>query len=703
MSKLSQLFFVPLLFVPLAQAQEVSAGEDSENSDIEVVVVTGVRVPGALALHGSEVSQPGVDNGDLLRLFPGGNRNNNGPLTRISQYRGLFGAQNNVSVNGQTYTAGCPNWMATPLSSIPRSMTQSLTLHRGLGSVALIEEGLGGSIEIAPRKEGFSDSEDWRSYGRFEGTMSSNASDLGASLYTGVHNADYWLDAAASMENGDDYEFDGGTVAATEYERKHYRFGYGRLLGTTELTFGAVINRTEESGTPALPMDIVYFYSDQYDVGLHTALGGGELDFKAHTVDVEHVMDNYTLRPAPVTATGMKRKRSALATADGGGFKLSWARDVEGGSLLMGLDGKQETHDADISNPMNGAFYITNFNQVERDRVGVFAQVTRPMEGWVFEAGLRYNRLEMDAGEVGGNLAMMPGNMQQGRLDVLAAAFNASDRSKTDHQWSAIFKTSSELGENTQLNLGIGRKVRSPSYQERYLWLPMESTAGLADGYTYIGDIDLDPEVSTELTAGIDWSGERFSLTPELFYRDVNDYILGVPSTNMVANMFATMMSGSPPLQYANVDAELYGLDLGYEFEIGAAWSVRGNLSFVRGKRSDVKDDLYRIAPLSSNVELLYQQERWFAAVESQAAAKQDKVAGYNNEKSTPGWGIVNLRGGFSLGNAFDISLGVENVFDKAYQDHVGGYNRVSGSDVPLRERLYSKGRNFYVSVNAAW
>jgi iron complex outermembrane receptor protein len=352
---------------------------------------------------------------------------------------------------------------------------------------------------------------------------------------------------------------------------------------------------------------------------------------------------------------------------------------------------------------MNAAFYLANFNRVQRDRVGAFAQFTRELKGWIFEAGVRYNRLSMDAGEVGGHLALPPGHMQQGRLDMLAAAFNAADRDKTDNQWSAVFKTSSRLGDSSQLNLGIGRKVRSPSYQERYLWAPMESTAGLADGYTYIGDIDLKPEVSTELTAGIDWSDGSLQLTPELFYRDVSDYILGVPSTNMTANKFAMMMSGRAPLQFANVDAELYGADLGFSYEFDASWSLRGNLAYVRGKRTDVKDNLYRIPPLSSLVELQYSGERWFVAVEGHAASRQDKVSAYNDEKETPGWGVVSLHGGFSLGEAFDINFGVENAFDKAYQDHLGGYNRVRGSDVPTGERLYSKGRNYYISLNANW
>ena len=37
------------------------------------------------------------------------------------------------------------------------------------------------------------------------------------------------------------------------------------------------------------------------------------------------------------------------------------------------------------------------------------------------------------------------------------------------------------------------------------------------------------------------------------------------------------------------------------------------------------------------------------------------------------------------------------------YQDHLGGYNRVADSDIPLRERLYSRGRNYYIKLNASW
>ena len=677
---------------------------ESDDSGIEVVVVTGVRSDDSLDLSIAGISHTGPDNSDLLRFFPGGNRNSNGPVTRISQYRGLFGAQNNVSIDDVGYTSGGPNWMDSPLSAIPQGLTESVTLYRGLGSVARIEEGLGGAIAMSSRRSDFSESDQWGTFGRMEAGFGHNANSWNAAVYTGVNNELNWLDVAASFDKGDDYEFDGGTVAATEYDRKQYRVGFGHRFSRADISLQAVINRTGETGTPALPMDIIYFDSEQYVFGLDSKFGDGVLALKLNTLSVDHVMNNFKLRPPPTAMNGMKMFRETLALGDSDGFKLIYDRSMGNTDLSFGADGKWETHDADISNPANEMFYITNFNNVDRDRFGVFAEAVKSFGEWDVEGGLRYNRVSMDAGDVGGNLALMGNNKtQQDRLDALAEAFNTSDRSKKDNQWSAILKASRQVSANTRLNLGLGRKVRSPSYQERYLWLPMEATAGLADGYTYIGDIDLKPETSIEVTAGLDWSTDRFRLTPEVYYRDVDNYIQGVPSTNMTANMFAMMASGRLPLQFANVDAKLYGLDLGYEFEISGAWLLRGNLGYVRGKRKDVDDNLYRIAPLSSLIELTWHRDSWFVSLESVAAARQKKVSAYNNEQTTSGWGIANLRGGFNVGETFDISLGIENVFDKAYQDHLGGYNRVAGSDVPLRERLYSKGRNYYISLNATW
>ncbi len=701
-----RLIAVPLFFLGAATAVAGETEQLEDDAMLEVVVVTGVRIADEMRIESSAVAQTGLDNSDLMRLFPGGNRNANGPLTRIAAYRGLFGAQNNVAVDGAGYSADCPNWMDSPLSSVPQSLTASVTLYRGLGSVRDVREGLGSAIEIRTRNGGFADEQGWSGYGNATLGYGDNASALGASVYAGLHDRRNWLDAAASLDRGDDYAFDGGTVAASEYDRAQYRFGYGRRIGEGELALRATVNRTGETGTPALPMDMRYLDSEQYAVEWSGPLGAGALYAAASTLSVEHVMDNFTLRPPPVNKAGMPMYRESAPLGDTDAFEFAWR--VERGALTwtLGVDGNLESHDHPLDDPTNAAFHVTNFNGVSRDRVGGFVSAAAGHGGWDWEAGLRYNRVRMDAGEVGGNLAippMSPMVVQQQRLDELAAAFNAADRRVADDQWIGLLKASRDLSDGLRLNLGLGRKARSPSYQERYLWLPLTATAGLADGWNYIGDIDLEPETSIELTAGVDWSGERFRLTPEVFWRDVDDFIQGTPSTNETANRYSIMASGRPPLQYGNVDAELYGFDLGYEWRIAGPLLLRGTLSYVRGKRTDSPDNLYRIAPLTSFVELIYQSERYFLSVENLAAARQDDVADYNAEQASAGWGIVNLRGAYELNGTFTLGAGVENLFDTVYRDHLGGYNRVGGSDIAVGARINGMGRNLYLRLNARW
>lgn len=700
------LFLASSLLATTASADNADSGEAIESSDIEVVLVTGVRIHDQMVLQPSQVAHTGLDNSDLMRMFPGGNRTANGPLTRISQYRGLIGAQNNVLVDGAGYSADCPNWMDTPLSSIPQSLTESVTLYRGLASVKTVQEGLGNGIDIRSRSGGFAAEPGWAGYGNATAGYGSNASAWNASLFAGWHNDRNWLDFAASADRGDDYEFDGGTVAATEYDRSHYRLGYGRRLGAADLALRATINRTGNAGTPALPMDMRYLDSEQYALELNLPIGAGSLHLTADTLSVDHVMDNFTLRPVPLNKKGNPTYRESAPLGDTDAMQVFYRFEHGPVDWEVGLDGKWERHEHPVADPTNAAFYIDNFSDIERDRLGVFATVTWRASAWDLEAGVRFNRVEMDAGEVGGNLAippMSPMYVQQERLDKLASEFNTADRARSDEQWTGVFKASRDLGENLRLNLGLGRKARSPSYQERYLWLPMSATAGLADGWTYIGDIDLKPETSIELTAGIDWHFGGLRLTPEAFYRDIRDFIQGTPSTNVTANQFAMMSTGRPPLQYGNVDAEQYGLDMGYEWQMADHFLLRGTLSYVRGKRTDQADDLYRIAPLTSVAELMYLREGWFVSVESVAAARQDRVAAYNAEQETAGWGILNLRAAVGLGETFDLGLGVENLFDKVYRDHLGGYNRVRESDVPLGARMISMGRNLYLKLNAKW
>ena len=185
-----------------------------------------------------------------------------------------------------------------------------------------------------------------------------------------------------------------------------------------------------------------------------------------------------------------------------------------------------------------------------------------------------------------------------------------------------------------------------------------------------------------------------------MFYKDIGDYIQGTPSTNPDANMLAMMMSGQGALEFTNVEARIYGADIAWSVAAGDRITVDGVVSYARGERTDVSDNLYRLAPLNGSVGANYASRQWIMRAELVAYARQDKVSAYNNESETPGYGIVNLQFNWRPIESLRLELQAWNLFDRAYQNHLSGINRVSGADFPAGVRLYGRSRTLTAGVN---
>jgi iron complex outermembrane receptor protein len=346
-------------------------------------------------------------------------------------------------------------------------------------------------------------------------------------------------------------------------------------------------------------------------------------------------------------------------------------------------------------------FFVQNFNEVERDRLSGFAEWNGAIaDNWQMQSGVRLTHVKTDANDVDSNMAAMMMPVANLRDD-----FNSADLSQDDTLTEIALNFTRTLSETLDLQLGLARKERAPSYQERYLWLPLEATSGLADGRTYIGNLDLDPETAYQFELGLDWHTPRFAFSPRVFYHHINDYIQGVPSTNSNANMFVAMMMpmASSPLQYDNVDAKLYGFDANWLWSLNPEWQLDGTVSYVRGKRRDTDDNLYRIAPLTARTQLSYIQPDWRVGVEAVTVARQNQVSAENDEQKTGGYAIFNLSGQYNVNTSLSIQAGVTNLFDREYQNHLGGYNRVSNDDIAVGDRLPGYGRSVYAGLNLTW
>ncbi|MBL4544406.1 MAG: TonB-dependent receptor [Oceanicaulis sp.] len=160
-------------------------------------------------------------------------------------------------------------------------------------------------------------------------------------------------------------------------------------------------------------------------------------------------------------------------------------------------------------------------------------------------------------------------------------------------------------------------------------------------------------------------------------------------------------MNGDPtPLRFSNVDARLYGIDADFGLVLTPSWRLDGVLTYVRGERDDVDDDLYRITPASLRLSATYEQAVWSATVETLMVAEQDKVSAENSELETPGHVVLNAYGRWAVNDRVSLSAGVENILDQPYRDHLAGYNRNSGLGVPVGERLPGAGAGVWLRLN---
>ena len=263
------------------------------------------------------------------------------------------------------------------------------------------------------------------------------------------------------------------------------------------------------------------------------------------------------------------------------------------------------------------------------------------------------------------------------------------------------------------LELGLAQKVRSPLYQERYLWIPLEANAGLGDGNNYVGNPLLEPEEATQIEIGLDYSIGDFYISPRIYRRDVDDYIQGIPATNMAVVGVSRNANGDPtPLMFANTDAEFTGMDMTFGFRINDNWRVEGIWSMVDGERDDIVDNLYRINPDNARLSVYYETSDFSAKLEQVLVMDQDDISltntldpanPNNNSNSTDGYELTNAFLSWAATDEITWSAGVENVFDEEFTDHLTGFNRVIGSVVPQGSRMIGRGRNIFARLQYRW
>jgi iron complex outermembrane receptor protein len=290
--------------------------------------------------------------------------------------------------------------------------------------------------------------------------------------------------------------------------------------------------------------------------------------------------------------------------------------------------------------------------------------------------GVRSETVHADAGKVQGYSTDPMG----GYVDD-ATAFNARSHARHDTNWDLTALARFEPDSNSTYEIGYARKARSPNLYERYAWSTNWMASGMinwfGDGNYYVGNLDLKPETAHTLSATADWhdsARKRWELKATPYYTYVQDFI-GV-------NVVGTSTYGESPfnqLQFANHNAELYGLDVSgfvglWDNASSGNGRLKGTLGYVHGKTVATGDSLYHLLPLNVRLALEQKVSGWTNAIEWQLVDRKSRVDPLRYEPKTGGYGLVNLRTGYEW-KFVRVDLGVTNLFNKFYYLPLGGVN----------------------------
>jgi iron complex outermembrane receptor protein len=373
-----------------------------------------------------------------------------------------------------------------------------------------------------------------------------------------------------------------------------------------------------------------------------------------------------------------------LTEATTQGLQLQAEKDL-GETDLLRVGAERQTYVLyDWWPPVGGSMGPNAFWNVDngrRLRSGAFAEwQTEWREHWTVLAGLRADRIDSDAEAVQGydnGLGAIWGND--------AAAFNARRRERRDDLIDVALTARYQPHAGASYEFGLARKARAPNLYQRYAWStqPMAALMNnfMGDGNGYVGDVDLRPEVADKLAFTADWhdaADQNWAVKATLHVSRVHDFMDARRcnfSQCSAANVTAT--EGFVLLQYQNVPAQLYGLDLSGRSRLlrGAGWGeLNANLvlSVVRGRNLAANDPLYNLMPPNLRLSLEHKRGGLTTTAELVAVGAKHRVSQVRNEIPTPGYALAHLRASYEWRRA-RLDVGVDNLFNRFYFPPLGG------------------------------
>ncbi len=674
----TSVVMVALSLSGMAQAAETAA--------LDEVVVTAPRSMEPLVVKTNPKKPrqpvPAHDGADYLKTIPGFSVIRKGGTDGDPVFRGMAGSRINVLMNGENILGGCGGRMDPPTAYVFPAAYDSITVLKGPQSVIY---GAGTSAATVMFDQDIKRADQLGLHGDAALTVGSfGRHDEVLSGRFGGESAYARVDATQTQAN--DYKDGVGNAVRSEYKRWSGNAALGWTPDEDTVLQVSIAKSDGHAAYADRSMDGVKFARD--NIGLkfnkkHISSLVDSIEAQVFYNYIDHVMDNFTLRPA-----GMSYMVSNPDRKTTGGRVATTLLLGDATKMTVGLDTQTNTHTLRTGMSMGmgasaaaaNAAYLSaaraedmNFKQT-----GVFGEMKHVLgEKDRVIAGLRVDFHEAN----------------DKRTPAASSTSGQTDKA-TLKSYFGRFETDRE-GDSGTSYVGLGHAERSPDYWERRVTSVSGSTAALNSSFF------VKPEKTTQLDVGTSWAAGEITASVSAFYGKVSDYIL---------MKWANGLTPLPAAQARNINVTTLGGEADMSYRFGAAWQSSVNLAYVHATNDTDSKPLAQQPPLELRLGANYDDDTFLFGALLRVVARQNRYdVGSGNIVSngmdygpTGGFNVFSLNGGWHAAKSVLITAGVDNVFNKQYNEALsrGFGGAVSGYTMPTNTRISEMGRNVWIKAN---
>lgn len=695
----SKFLLQPLWVAMFAVSHSGLVFADSEKNDVDTktlhslapIVVTAQQGNDAngLIVHADPKQPiqpvPATDGADYLQSIMGFNSIQSGGTNGDVTFRGMFGSRIKILTDGTENLGACPNRMDAPTSYISPESYDRISVIKGPQTVQYANTGSATTVLFERQPEKLTTEKPYRgqasvllgSYGRIDHNVEAAIGDEKKYIRLNANRSE-----SNSYQDGD-----GNTVpSAWEKWNADVAIGFTPDENTwVELTGGKSDGESLYAGRS---MDGSQFARES--LGLRFEKKNitdvikkieGQVNYSYN----DHIMDTFSLRQPEIkhdheTHEIYLDKSAMQVTRRTLNSRLAMTTEWNKWSLITGVDSQFNKHGGSMSSPkMNMPFS----QDMRFQSYGAFG-----------ELGYQWN----DLSKLVTGVRLDRVTIEDERADSQAQGFNTKLEKTLP---SAFVRWENQHPEHDLKSyIGLGYVERMPDYWE--LFSPEHGNAGSTNTFNGVN-----PEKTLQLDMGFQQQHGALNTWASAYAGLVDDYILMNyhDHSHLHTNEHGGHGSHGITPGAKNVDATIAGAEAGIGYQFTDHIQADLSAMYAWGKNTTDDKPLPQISPLEGRLNIRYVADKYNLGLLWRAVAEQNRVSlhqgnivGYDL-KPSKGFSTLSLNGSYNLRKDIDVSVGIDNVLDKTYTEHLNKAGS-AGFGFASEEQFNNIGRNYWVRMS---